>query len=172
MVDICRGRAMPRRFSLFLLSLLVAAGFAASVRAHAQDDPLTEDEVQQIRESKINPNERVKLYLKFIDQRLDAIKQLAGSGKSAKEKAQIHDKFEEFSQVAQGSGRGYSPVANRSERGRFRPRLRLLAEDRAGGSQECRGRGASDVAGAAGLLRRAQEGARRHRHRSQLGNLR
>jgi hypothetical protein len=99
MVDICRGRAMPRRFSLFLLSLLVAAGFAASVRAHAQDDPLTEDEVQQIRESKINPNERVKLYLKFIDQRLDAIKQLAGSGKSAKEKAQIHDKFEEFTRL-------------------------------------------------------------------------
>jgi hypothetical protein len=90
---------MPRRFSCFLLSLLVAAGFAVSMRAQAQDDTLTEDEVQAIRDNKTNPNERIKLYLKFIDQRLDAIKQLTGPGKSGKEKAQIHDKFEEFTRL-------------------------------------------------------------------------
>jgi DNA repair exonuclease SbcCD ATPase subunit len=90
---------MPRRFSLLLLSLLVVAGFAVSVRAYAQDDTLTEDEVQEIRDNKTNPNERIKLYLKFIDQRLDALKQLAGSGKSTNEKGQIHDKFEEFTRL-------------------------------------------------------------------------
>ncbi len=90
---------MPRRFSWFFLSLFIVAGFAVSIRAQAQDDTLTEDEIQEIRDNKTNPNERIKLYLKFIDQRLDALKQLAGSGKSAKEKAQIHDKFEEFTRL-------------------------------------------------------------------------
>ncbi len=90
---------MPRRFSCFCLSLLMVMGFAATLRAHAQDDPLTEDEVQEIRDNKTNPNERIKLYQKFIDQRLDAIRQLAGLGKSAREKAQIHDKFEEFTRL-------------------------------------------------------------------------
>jgi len=90
---------MPRRLSSFLLAFLFAAGCAAAVHAQTQDDPLTEDEVQQIRDNKINPNERVKLYLKFIDQRLDSIKQLAGAGKSAKEKSQIHDKFDEFTRL-------------------------------------------------------------------------
>ncbi len=90
---------MPRRFSCLLLSLLVVGGLAVSIRAQAQDDTLTEDEVQEIRDNKTNPNERIKLYLKFIDQRLDAIKQLAGPGKSQKEKAQIHDKFDEFTRL-------------------------------------------------------------------------
>ena len=90
---------MSRRISCFLLSFLVAAGIAATLRAQTQDDPLTEDEIQEIRDNKINPNERVKLYLKFIDQRLDAIKQLAGAGKSVKEKSQIHDKFDEFTRL-------------------------------------------------------------------------
>ncbi|HVT97034.1 MAG TPA: hypothetical protein VHE33_05970 [Acidobacteriaceae bacterium] len=90
---------MLRRFSCLSLSLLVAAGFAVSVRAYAQNDTLTEDEVQEIRDNKVNPNERIKLYLKFIDQRLDAIKQLSAAGKSSKEKGQIHDKFEEFTRL-------------------------------------------------------------------------
>ena len=91
---------MQRRIICLLLLLFAAGSFAA--RLHAQDsdaDPLTEDEVQQIRDNKTNPNERIKLYMKFIDQRLDAIKQLAGPGKSRNEKDQIHDKLDEFTHL-------------------------------------------------------------------------
>lgn len=90
---------MPRRFACLLFSLLFAAGFAVTVRAQNQNDPLTEDEIQQIRDNKTNPNLRIKLYMKFIDERLDALKQLAGSGKSAHEKVDIHDKLEEFTHL-------------------------------------------------------------------------
>lgn len=90
---------MPRRFACFAVSFLLAAGFALSVRAQDQNDPLTEDEIQQIRDNKTNPNERLKLYLKFIDQRLDALKQLAGQGKSDNEKAEIRAKLEEFTHL-------------------------------------------------------------------------
>jgi chromosome segregation ATPase len=90
---------MPRRIACFLL-LLLAAGFAC--RLHAQEDPndpLTEDEIQQIRDNKTNPNERVKLYIKFIDERLDAIKGLSGKGKSETEKAEVRAKLEEFTRL-------------------------------------------------------------------------
>jgi hypothetical protein len=90
---------MPRRIACFLLSLLFAAGFALTLHAQDQNDPLTEDEIQEIRDNKTNPNERIKLYIKFIDERLDAIRQLAGPGKSPNEKAQIHDKLDEFTHL-------------------------------------------------------------------------
>lgn len=89
---------MSRRIVCCLL-LFFAAGFAARLHAQDQNDPLTEDEIQQIRDNKTNPNERVKLYMKFIDERLDAMKQLAGPGKSRNEKDQIHDKLEEFTRL-------------------------------------------------------------------------
>ncbi|HUB19735.1 MAG TPA: hypothetical protein VL990_13930 [Acidobacteriaceae bacterium] len=90
---------MPRRFSCFLLFLLFAAGIALTLHAQDQNDPLTDDEIQQIRDNKTNPNERIKLYIRFIDERLDAVQQLAGSGKSPNEKAEIHDKLDEFTHL-------------------------------------------------------------------------
>ena len=46
----------------------------------AQDkkDPLTEAEVDQVREVADQPIERVKLYMKFIGQRTDAIAEIVG----------------------------------------------------------------------------------------------
>jgi len=90
---------MSRRFASILLALLFAGGFPLTLYAQDQNDPLTEDEVQQIRDNKTNPNERIKLYMKFIDERLNALKQLTGPGKSAKEKADIHDKLDEFTHL-------------------------------------------------------------------------
>ena len=90
---------MHRRIVCSLLLLLTPAFFA--VRMQAQDDPndpLTDQEVQAIRDSKIFPNERIKLYMKFIDERLDGIKSLAGA-KSENEKIQVHDKLEEFTRL-------------------------------------------------------------------------
>jgi hypothetical protein len=89
---------MSRRIACLLLAVL-AAGFAFQLRAQDQNDPLSEDEIQQIRDNKTNPNERVKLYIKFIDQRLDAIKDLSGKGKSEAERAEVRAKLEEFTRL-------------------------------------------------------------------------
>ena len=89
---------MPRRIACFIL-FLFAAGFVAQLRAQDQDDPLSEEEIQQVRDNKTNPNERIKLYMKFIDDRLDAIKQLSGKGKSEREKAEVRAKLEEFTRL-------------------------------------------------------------------------
>ena len=90
---------MSRRITCILLFLVFSAGFTPRLHAQDSSDPLTEDEVQQIRDNKTNPNERIKLYMKFIDERLDAIKQLAGPGKSANEKAQVRARFDEFTHL-------------------------------------------------------------------------
>jgi len=89
---------MHRRIVCFLLLLLTPAFFA--IRLHAQDpnDPLTDEEVQAIRDSKIYPDVRIKLYMKFIDERLDAIKNLAGK-KSENEKIEVHNKLDEFTNL-------------------------------------------------------------------------
>lgn len=90
---------MSRRLSWFVL-VLVVAGIVP--RLHAQldpNDPLTEDEVQQIRDNKTNPNERIKLYLKFVDERLDAVKQLVATQRGRDWSAQVRDKLEEFTRL-------------------------------------------------------------------------
>ncbi|MGA7524952.1 MAG: hypothetical protein WBW84_21055 [Acidobacteriaceae bacterium] len=90
---------MVRRIACFLI-LLLAAGSA--VRLCAQDDqqdPLTQDEVQQIRDNAVHPNERIKLYMKFIEDRLTAIRQLAGDPDVSHRTAQIRDKLEEFTHL-------------------------------------------------------------------------
>jgi uncharacterized phage infection (PIP) family protein YhgE len=89
---------MVRRIACFLI-LLLAAGSA--VRLHAQDtqDPLSDDEIQAIRDNAVHPDERVKLYTKFIEDRLTSIRQLAGDPDAANRKAQIRDKLEEFTHL-------------------------------------------------------------------------
>ncbi len=90
---------MSRRIACFLLFLVSAAAFIPRVHAQDPNDPLTDDEIQQIRDNKTNPNERIKLYMQFIDQRLNAIEQLAGPGRSPDEKAQVHDKLDQFTHL-------------------------------------------------------------------------
>jgi hypothetical protein len=89
---------MPRWITCFLLLFLTAA-FVPHLRAQDQNDPLTADEVQQIRDSAIHPNERIKLYIKFMNERLDAIRQLAAAPKADDRNAQIRDKLEEFTHL-------------------------------------------------------------------------
>lgn len=87
---------MGRRLACFLAAVL-ALGIAPRLHAQEdQNDPLTPDEVQQIRENAIHPDERIKLYMKFIDQRLDALHQLIEDPGARDRNAQIHDKLDEF----------------------------------------------------------------------------
>lgn len=65
----------------------------------AQNDPLTEDEVQQIRDNAIHPDERIRLYIKFIGQRLEAIRELVADRDAPNRNAEIRGKLEEFTNL-------------------------------------------------------------------------
>ena len=89
---------MSRRIAC-VLALLIAFGFVPQLRAQAQNDPLTEDEIQQIRDNAIHPDERIRLYIKFIGERLDAIKQLASDPDAKDRNSQIRARLEEFTNL-------------------------------------------------------------------------
>ena len=64
--------------SLALLFLLPAIHLLAQ---KDRPEPLTETQIEEIREAGIAPNERVKLYLKYTDEHADALKSLAARSK-------------------------------------------------------------------------------------------
>ena len=82
-----------------LLPLLLLAAATPPLLAQQSGDPLSDDEIEQIRENAIRPVERLKLYMKFIDQRIDEIKQLSSDHRVTNRPAQLRSKFEEFTRL-------------------------------------------------------------------------
>src|SRR5438067_1761732 len=82
-----------RPLAYLMLTLLIALPGRAQVRDR---DPLTEKEVDQLRETAIEPEKRLKLMVEFTKARMVAIEQLRTDPKLAKDRGQkIHDLQEE-----------------------------------------------------------------------------
>lgn len=90
---------MPRRMACFLITLLLLAGLVPRLRAQDQQDALSPDEVQQIRDSNIHPDVRIKLFLKFVQERIDTLKQLTADTDANHRMSQIGDKLQEFTSL-------------------------------------------------------------------------
>lgn len=88
-----------RRWTRCLPALIVVAGFVPHALAQQDRDPLTYDEIEQIRENAVHPADRVKLYMKFIDQRVDDIKQISKDPQLLHRKEQLRGKFDEFTRL-------------------------------------------------------------------------
>jgi uncharacterized protein YukE len=83
-----------KKFFLVLILLATVAGFAR------KRDPLTDAETDQLREVALEPEKRLKLYVKFTEARLDAIDQARSDAKQAAGRAQkIHDLLEDFTSL-------------------------------------------------------------------------
>jgi exonuclease VII large subunit len=89
-----------RRFtsSLFLtasLCLLPAAALAQS-----SHDPLDNKQVEEVRETGDQPVERIKLYMKYIEQRTAEIHKLASDPRAQMPNARLHNLMEEFTRLS------------------------------------------------------------------------
>jgi hypothetical protein len=84
----------------FLCAIMMLTMFAPHARGQAQKDPLNDDEVDQVRELGDRPNERLKLYAKFIEQRITVIKQLSTEKTAENRSALLRAKIEEFTRLA------------------------------------------------------------------------
>src|ERR1700728_3752278 len=89
-----------RRLLLMLVAVLLLPSVAPHAWAQAQKDPLNEDEVDQVREFGDRPNDRIKLFAKFIEQRITAIKQLSTDRLADNRSAELRAKIEEFTRLA------------------------------------------------------------------------
>lgn len=91
-------RLVSKMLSIVLLSSPIFC--AAMLHAQREKDPLNEQESDQIAELRDQPNERIKLYQKFLQQRIDEIKTLGPSPSGEDRKADLRAKYEEFTRIA------------------------------------------------------------------------
>jgi chromosome segregation ATPase len=95
-------RVFSRILALRILALALLASpllLAALLHAQRNKDPLNEQESDQIADARDQPNERVKLYQKYIQQRIDAIKTLGPNPSGEDRKAELRAKYEEVTRL-------------------------------------------------------------------------
>jgi predicted nucleic acid-binding Zn-ribbon protein len=83
-----------RIFAAILFWLLLAAPLAAQKETR---NPLTDEQVQKIAEAGLDPVARVDLYVKFLNERSDTIKELIKRVKSPSRARRIDDELQDFS---------------------------------------------------------------------------
>jgi len=91
---------MTRRFRLrtaLSLGLLLALPlFCPELRAQRRRDPLNPEEVDQLRDAMLDPDTRLKLYVKFARDRMTALEQMRTNPKTTDRPRQTHDMLEDF----------------------------------------------------------------------------
>jgi hypothetical protein len=78
---------------MILACLLLAAPLRAQ---HNKREPLTEAQIEMIREAGIDPNERVVLYTRFLSEHADKIKGLSARVRSAGRSRSLDDELQDF----------------------------------------------------------------------------
>jgi hypothetical protein len=82
-----------RRFAAILACLLAAASSSAQKQKR---DPLTEAQVDQIRDASIDPAARVALYTQFLDEHAKVLKDLSSRVRSARRSSRLDDELQDF----------------------------------------------------------------------------
>jgi hypothetical protein len=104
------------KLKIIIPSLLFSLLFFSVSSIHAQHvrtANLTEAEVEQVREAAVLPNERVKLYTKFLEDRADKIKSLTGRPKSAQRVLKLDDTLQDFTALMDEMGSNLDQYSDR-----------------------------------------------------------
>ncbi|HYX54056.1 MAG TPA: hypothetical protein VE783_11445 [Candidatus Limnocylindrales bacterium] len=82
----------------FWTSILLGIALLTSAAVARKRDPLTDAEADKIRQVRLEPYKRLKLYAEFTEARLDKIDSVRNDPKEATERGvKIHDLLEDFS---------------------------------------------------------------------------
>ena len=84
---VCKVREPMRSVPYFPFALTLLLGLSSlkttvSAAQSPRHDPLSEAQVEKIREAGIDPNERIKLYTEFLADHVNTVKSLTNRGKS------------------------------------------------------------------------------------------
>jgi hypothetical protein len=81
------------------LAALFLACIAPLSQAQDKDDPLTDAQVEKLREVADQPTERVKLYMEFIGERTDAIAEMVGDTRIQNKPPKIRKLLQEYTRL-------------------------------------------------------------------------
>ena len=112
-----------RCFAAFVICLLVLAPLPAQKQKR---EPLTEKETEQIAEAGIDPNARVELYTKFINEHADSIKSLSSRAHSVARSSRLNDVLEDFTALMDELGTNLDVFSDR--KADVRKSLKALTE--------------------------------------------
>jgi hypothetical protein len=79
-----------------LLALPLGSSFLSPLRAQRRRDPLNPLEIDQLRDAMLDPDERLKLYVKFSRDRMTKLEQMRSDPKTVDRARQTHDMLEDF----------------------------------------------------------------------------
>ena len=108
--------------------MLVALA-ASTAGAQKQRDPLSSAQADQVRELGTNPVERLKLFLKFVNQRAAAIHELTPNSTENSRPAELRARYEEFTRLADELAENVDTY--HADHADLRKALRLIAGDSA-----------------------------------------
>jgi len=79
-----------------LLALPLCLPVASRLQAQRRRDPLNPLEIDQLRDSMLEPDTRLKLYVKFSRDRMTALEQMRNNPKTTERGRQTHDMLDDF----------------------------------------------------------------------------
>lgn len=111
------------------IAFLLAVGWGCAVQMLAQREQrptLTDAQIEQIREAGIDPNLRISLYTRFLDERADAVKKLSSRASSPSRAKRLDDALQDFTALMDELGSNLDQYGDR--KADMRPALKKLNE--------------------------------------------
>jgi predicted nucleic acid-binding Zn-ribbon protein len=87
------------RYVRFTYCAVLAALLVSSALAQFRRDPLTDKEIDELRDTAQEPEARIKLYIEFARERLTSLEQMRADPKVTDRAQQTHDKLQNFLDV-------------------------------------------------------------------------
>ena len=108
-----------------VLVVALYAGMSVGLAAQRQHhDTLTEGQIEQIREAGIDPNLRIALYTKFLQERAEALKRLAARADSRARDQKLDQQLQDFTSLMDELGSNLDQYGDR--KADMRPALKKL----------------------------------------------
>jgi len=116
------------RSLLHLSAAIVLSGLIAphSLAQKQHHDPLTEAQVEKIREAGIDPNQRVKLYTEYVNEHVNVVKGLTNRGKSEARAHRLDQELQDVATLMDELGSNLDEYSDRHAD--MRPALKTLSE--------------------------------------------
>jgi hypothetical protein len=120
------GEPAVRGLRWYCIMLIWGALPCVALAQKEQRQPLSDAQIEKIREAGIDPSERIRLYTQFLDERADTIKGLTNRAKSSARSRRIDDELQDFTALLDELGSNLDQYSER--KADLRPALKKLNE--------------------------------------------